>query len=175
MAKKSSVKKTVKKQAAQAATQGKKVMDTTEKLGKRAIDNVTALPFINMETFTMKPNKNFDKITQDATASAQEQFDAFSQFASSYAKGLEQWTKTYVELTQQTTGELAESAKALLACKTINEYADAQTKFAQASFEKIMGNATKLSELSIRMANDSMQPLNEQMNKAIKKASDLAA
>lgn len=175
MAKKSNVKKTAKKPAAGAAKQGKKVMDTTAKAAQRVSDNVTALPFINMETFTMKPNKNFDKLTQDATASAQEQFDAFQQFASSYAKGLEQWTKTCVEMTQETADEMAQSAKSLLSCKTMNEYAEAQTKFAQASFEKIMGNATKLSELSIRLANDSMQPLNEQVNKAIKKASDLAA
>lgn len=150
----------------------KKAGDAGAKPQKQAWENIVPLPFINMETLTMKPNKNFDKLAQDATASAQEQFDAFSQFASSYAKGLEQFTKTCMELTQETTEELAESAKALLACKTMNEYADAQAKFAQASFEKIMGNATKLSEMSIRMANDSMQPLNEQMNKAIKKASD---
>ncbi len=172
MAKKPSVKKTVKKQADTAA---KQVTDATAKAGKRVADNVTALPFINMETFTMKPNKNFDKIAQDATASAQEQFEALTQVANNCTKNLEQWTKTCMEMTQETTDELASSAKSLLACKTINEYAEAQSKFAQATFEKIMGNATKLSELSIRLANDSLQPLNEQVNKAIKKASDLAA
>lgn len=175
MAKKNSVKKTTKKAAAKATSQGKKVMDTATKAPKRMADNVTALPFINMETFTMKPNKNFDKIAQDATATAQEQFDAFSQAASLYAKGMEQWLKACMELTQETTDELAENAKALLACKTINEYADAQNKFAQSSFEKIMGNATKLSELGIRIANDTMQPLNDQAGKVIKKASDAAA
>lgn len=175
MTKKTSVKKTSKKSAAPAAAQGKKVMDTATKAQKRMADNVTALPFINMETFTMKPNKNFDKIAQDATAAAQEQFDAVTQAANLYAKGMEQWMKACMELTQETTDELAEGAKSLLACKTMNEYAEAQNKFAQSSFEKIMGNATKLSELGIRLANDSMQPLNEQMNKAIKKASDAAA
>lgn len=175
MAKKADVKKTGKKAAAKTEAQGKQVMNKTTKAQKTVTDNVTALPFINMETFTMKPNKNFDKIAQDATATAQEQFDAFSQAASLYAKGFEQWMKTCMELTQETTDELAENAKALLACKTMNEYADAQNKFAQSSFEKIMGNATKLSELSIRIANDSMQPLNEQVSKVIKKASDAAA
>lgn len=171
MARKTDVKKTVKKQAATAA----KVMDATVKAEEGVSNNVTALPFINMETFTMKPNKNFDKIAQDATASAQEQFDALTQAATIYAKNVENMMKTCMEMTQETTGELAENAKGLLACKTINEYADAQNKFAQATFEKIMGNATKLSEMTIRMANDSMQPLNEQVNKVIKKASDLAA
>lgn len=146
-----------------------------EKLNPRMADNVTALPFITMESFTMKPNKNFDKLAQDATTAAQEQFDAMSQAASIYAKSMEQWLKTCMEMTQETTDELAENAKGLLTCKTMNEYAEAQNKFAQASFEKIMGNATKLSEMTIRLANDSMQPLNEQMNKAIKKASDAAA
>lgn len=176
MAKKTtSVKKSGTKAAAKAAAQGKQVMNTATKAQKTIASNVTALPFINMETFSMKPNKNFDKIAQDATATAQEQFDAFSQAASIYAKGFEQWFKTCMELTQETTDELAENAKALLACKTMNEYAEAQNKFAQNSFEKIMGNATKLSELSIRIANDSMQPLNEQVGKVIKKASDAAA
>lgn len=175
MAKKPSVKITGKKKASSAATQGKQVMDTTAKLSQRKTDNVTALPFINMETFTMKPNKNFDKIAQEATASAQEQFDAFSQAASIYAKGVEQMMKTCMEMAQQTTDELAESAKSLMSCKTINEYAEAQNRFAQATFEKIMGNTTKLSEMTIRIANDSLQPLNEQVGKVIKKASDTMA
>ncbi len=161
-----------KKQTAKAAKNVKKVIDNTAKLQKRASDNVTALPFINLETLTMKSNKNFDKLTQDATASVQEQFDAFSQAASIYAKGMEQMMKVCMELSQEAADSLAEKAKNLMACKTINEYAEAQNKFAQASFEEIMGNATKLSELSIRIANDTFQPLNEQMNKAIKKASD---
>lgn len=174
MTKKTSV-KTSKKTAAKPAAQAQKTVNTSGKARQVNTDNVTALPFINMETFTMKPNKNFDKITQDAAAAAQEQFDAMSQAASICAKGFEQWMKACMEMTQETTDELAESAKALMACKTMNEYADAQNKFAQASFEKIMGNATKLSEMSIRLANDSLQPLNEQMNKAIKKASDTMA
>lgn len=164
-----------KKQAAQAARPAKKTTQSAPRAPKTGADNVTVLPFINMESFTMKPNKNFDKFAQDATAQAQEQFDAFSQAASIYSKGMEQMMKTCLELSQETADELAESAKSLMACKTINEYADAQNKFAQASFEKIMGNATKLSEMSIRIANDSLQPLNEQLNKAIKKASDSMA
>lgn len=123
----------------------------------------------------MKANKNFDKFTQDATATAQESFDAFSQCASLWAKGAEQYYKTCLELGQETADELSQQAKSLLASKTMNEYAEAQSKFAQASFEKIMGNMTRLSELGIRIANDSLQPLNEQVNKTIKKASDLAA
>lgn len=175
MAKKPNVQKTAKKAPSRAAKREEKTPVDITGTQKRITSNVTALPFINMETFTMKPNKNFDKIAQDATATAQEQFEAFSQAANLYAKGFEQWMKTCMELTQETTDELAENAKALLACKTINEYADAQNKFAQSSFEKIMGNATKLSELGIRIANDSLQPLNEQAGKVIKKASDAAA
>lgn len=168
-------KKPAAKQTQNTAKAVNKAAGDAVRVQKQAWENITPMPFINMETLTMKPNKNFDKMAQDATATAQEQFDAFSQAASIYTKGIEQMIKTCMELTQETTDNLAEKAKGLLACKTLNEYAEAQNKFAQASFEEIMSNATKLSELGIRLANDSMQPLNEQVSKVIKKASDSAA
>jgi phasin family protein len=76
----------------------------------------------------------------------------------------------------QEAGEKSQTmAKTIMSCKTINEFADVQTKMAQASFDEFMTNATKISEKSVKLCSDAMEPINDQMGKAMKKASDAMA
>jgi phasin family protein len=76
----------------------------------------------------------------------------------------------------QDAGEKSQAAaKSVMSCKTINEFADVQTKLAQASFDEFMTNATKISEKGVKLCTDAFEPINDQVGKAIKKASDAMA
>lgn len=174
---KKAVKTAAKKPAKTAKKAVKAAQTTVKEAAKQSTQsNVTPLPFINMETLTMKQQtQSYDKLMQEATATAQQQFDAFSQSASLFAKGFERIVKTCMDISQESTDQLAEGTKNLMACKTINEFAEAQNKLSQSYFEQWMGNATKLSEISIKVANESLAPLNDQVSKTIKKAAESAA
>jgi phasin family protein len=132
-------------------------------------------PF-TLETNMFKGNnKQIDQLTQDAAVMGQAQVDALVKSTTIFTKGMEDIMKTCMELAQE-AGEKSQSiAKTMMSCKTINEFADVQTKLAQASFDEFMTNATKISEKSVKLCTEAMEPINDQMGKAMKKATDALA
>jgi len=120
-------------------------------------------------------NKQFEKLTQDGAALGQDQMDAVMKSSTILTKGLEDIVKTCMEIAQEAGEKSATATKSVLACKTLNELTEVQTKLAQASFDEFLSNATKLSELSVKVCTDCFAPINDQVGKAMKKASDAAA
>ena len=134
-----------------------------------------AQAFPNFQTFKLetdmfKGNKQFDKMTQDAAAMGQEQMDAVSKSTAIFTKGMEDFIKTCMEIAQD-AGEKSQSAtKTIMACKTLNEFTDAQTRLAQASFDDFLSNMTKMSEKGVKLCTDVLEPINDQLGKSIKRA-----
>ncbi len=122
------------------------------------------------ENTIMNTNKQFEKFTQDAANYGQEQVEAFVKSGTILAKGMEDIMKTCMSLAQTQAEKGQEAAKTIMACKTLNEFTEAQSKLAQDSFDDFMSGATKLSELSIKVATESLEPINDQVGKAMKKA-----
>jgi phasin family protein len=157
---------------------GKKTIKVTTKATKPAktVSAKQAAPaqaltiFKKMETKTMNTNKQFEKFSQDAANIGQEQVEALVKSGTILAKGMEDIMKTVMNIAQSSTEKSQEAAKAMMSCKTLNEFTEAQTKLAQSSFDDFMATATKLSELSIKVATDSLEPINDQVGKAMKKA-----
>lgn len=127
------------------------------------------------EDTEMTTKANFEKLTSDAAASSKEHMDAFVKCGTLLSKGSEELVKTYIGLVQNSAEKSAEGVKALMACKTLNELTETQNKLAQDGFETYMSGFTKLSEMTVKLANSSFEPLNAQMTKAMKKASDANA
>ena len=122
---------------------------------------------------TSKPN--FEKLTSDAAASSKEHLDALAKSGALLSKGSEELIKTYIGLVQNSAEKSSEAVKSLMACKTLNELTETQNKLAQDSFETFMSGFTKLSELTVKLANTSLEPINTQFTKSMKKASEAAA
>lgn len=131
-------------------------------------------PF-KMETTMFTGNKQIEKITQDATTAAQSQVDALVKSSTIFAKGMEDIIKTCMEIAQAAGEKNQNLAKTMMSCKTLNEFTDVQTKVAQASFDEFMTNATKISEKGVKLCSDCMEPINDQMGKAMKRAKDSIA
>lgn len=134
----------------------------------------TFQPF-KLETDMFKGNKQFEKIAQDAAAAGQDQVDALVKSSTILAKGVEDILKTCMEIAQETTEKNQSVAKTVMACKTLNEFTDLQTRLAQASFDEFMTNATRISEKTVKLYTEAFEPINDQMGKAMKKASDAVA
>lgn len=131
-------------------------------------------PF-KMENPMFKGTKQVEQFAQDAAASAQDQVDALMKSSAIFAKGMEDIMKTCMEIAAE-AGEKGQTvAKSVLSCKTLNEFTEVQTKLAQASFDDFMTNATRISEKGVKLCTEAFEPINDQVGKAMKKASDLAA
>lgn len=125
---------------------------------------------------TMTQGKyQYDRLTQDAVNGNKEQMDAALRAGTVFFKGFEDMTKACMSLAQSSAEKNSQAVKALMSCKTINEFAETQNKWAQQNFDDFMAGATKLSELGVRVATEALEPINDQFSKGLKKAADKMA
>lgn len=164
-------KKTVAKKTTDAAI---KAAAPAEKATKSVFSALPTNDFFK-EIPMIKGNKQFDKLTQGAAVMGQDQMDAMMKSSAILQKGIEEIIKTASQIAQEAGEKNAAATKALFSCKTLNEFADTQSKLAQTSYDTFLTNATKLSELSVKICTDTFAPINDQVGKTIKKASDIAA
>lgn len=122
-----------------------------------------------------KAGNQFETFANEAANAQQQSVQAFQQFQASFMRGCEDIMKTYTSILQDTGERNAEAVKTLLSCKTLDEYSQAQNKLWQENFDKLMSNATKLSEASIRVASQCMEPINEQFTTAVQRAGESLA
>lgn len=124
----------------------------------------------------MNTSKNqYEKIAQDAQNAGRHSMEAMVKCGTVLSKGAEQWMKIATQMSQESWEKSSENLKSLMACKTITELTEAQNKLAQQSFEDMMQAATRLSELSIKICTEAFEPINDQLAKSIKKASESMA
>lgn len=131
-------------------------------------------PF-KLEANMFKGNKQFEQMTQSATVMGQDQVDALVKSSTIFAKGMEDIIKTCMEIAQEAGEKSQTVAKTVMSCKTLNEFTDVQTRLAQSSFDEFMTNATRISEKAVKLCTEAMEPINDQMGKSIKRASDSMA
>lgn len=132
-------------------------------------------PFESMETFMNNYKEQYEKFSGDAAGSMRQGIESCVKCSTSLAKGAEQMFKTMSEIAQESSQRNSEAYKALLACRTLNELAEAQNKLMQQNFDEAMSTATKLSEMAIKICNEACEPLNGQMTKTMKKMSESMA
>ena len=117
-----------------------------------------------------KSPMNFEQFAQQAAEQSKQTVEAAVKSANIWANGCEEMMKTCMKFMQDNSSRQTEAFKTLMSCKTVNELTEAQNQLAQRAFDDLVSSATKLSEISAKVATDSLQPLNEQMTKAMKKA-----
>ncbi|MDH5722707.1 MAG: phasin family protein [Alphaproteobacteria bacterium] len=118
---------------------------------------------------------DLDEITKQTTEFSQQCSDACTKSSEIYAKGFETIFGEIMNIAQNSAKKQAKFVKEALASKTINEFAEIQNKILQDSFDEFMTNTTKLSEISIKVAMETSEPMNEQINKIIQKSSQAMA
>ena len=129
----------------------------------------------SMEKIMTSSKDQFEKFKTDATTSGRQGLEALNKSGALLAKGMEEYFKTITGIAQASAERQGEAFKQLLACKTLNEVTEAQNKLAQDNFEELMQTATKLSEITIKIANEVLEPINEEVSKNVKKASEAVA
>lgn len=117
----------------------------------------------------------YDKFANDAVFAGKENVEALLKSTNIWVKGTEDLMKTYMSLAQENAAKNSEAFKSLLGCKTLNELTEVQNKLAQESFDGFMASATKLSELTVKLTTEALEPINDQVSKSIKKATESVA
>jgi phasin family protein len=122
-----------------------------------------------METFMNPKKQNFDRMTQDASAQHKEGVEAMMRSGNIAMKGMEDIFKTCMQVAQNSAEKNAQAVKTLLGCRTLNEFTETQNRVAQSNFDDFMATATRLSELTVKLASEAFEPLNDQFSRSMMK------
>ncbi len=120
-------------------------------------------------------NVPFDNFAKEAAEMSREYSEAYVKSGTILMKGMEDFVGVVMSIAQSSAEKQAQFIKEAMSSKTINEFAEVQNKIAQANFDDFMAGATKLTEIGTKLLTDSAEPVNAQIGKAIKKASESVA
>lgn len=112
----------------------------------------------------------YAKAYEDFTAYGQEAMQVMVKAGGIFAKGAEDIGKAYFDLAKVTAESGVEATKAVLAAKTINDVVDVQSDYAKESFDTFVAEGTKISELSLKVANETFEPIKAQVQATVEKA-----
>jgi len=95
--------------------------------------------------------------------------EAVVQAGSIYARGLEDLGKILMAISQSHLEASVAAAKAVLGCTSLRQMVDLQTGLARSNFDKLVADGNKLSEVSLKVANEALEPLQARVNAAVGK------
>ncbi len=133
--------------------------------GKQTVEQAVAATKEQVEkasTAAMKSYDEFAALNKDAV-------DAYVKAGNVFAKGFEDLGKTVFAFAQSQAETNVNAAKALMSAKTINDVVEIQSDLARAQFDAFVAEGTKVSEMSLKVANETVEPIQAQFNVVVEK------
>jgi phasin family protein len=110
----------------------------------------------------MTSTQNFDKIV----AFGKDNVEAFVKSSTVAVKGLEELTKVYTALANQSIEQTTSALKALSAAKSPVEFQTIYSTLAKSSFETFVAESKKIQDLTGTIVTNSFAPLNARIQAA---------
>jgi phasin family protein len=101
--------------------------------------------------------------------------DALIQANKVFAKGLEEISKEVLHLTQSSIESATAATKAMFAAKSLKDVVELNANFTKSHFDKLVTNSTKLGEMGVKLATDTIAPITARVNTAVEKSVKPAA
>lgn len=94
-------------------------------------------------------------------------FDAFVAAGAAAAKGFETLSQQVIACNQKAVETSVATAKALLGCRTLQDVVEVQTDLTRKGIDEWLAEGTKLSELTVKVANQTAEPINSRLSEAV--------
>ena len=117
-----------------------------------------------------KASEAFFKGYDEMSSMNKEGVDAFVKAGEVLTKGAESLGKAYFDFAQASAEAGVEATKAMMSAKTVKDFVEIQSDFARTSFDNFLSESTRLSEMSVKVANEAFDPLKSQFNTGFEKA-----
>ncbi|RDD62831.1 phasin family protein [Ferruginivarius sediminum] len=129
-------------------------------LAKEQIEKGSSAMFKGYGEATMLNKANIDAVVKASTIAT---------------KGFESLSRELVDFTQKQIETNVETTKKLFGAKTLQEFFDLQADFARQNFDRLLAESAKVTEMSVKVTNDALQPIQAQTNAAAEKVMKPAA
>ncbi|MDX1710914.1 MAG: phasin family protein [Rhodovibrionaceae bacterium] len=153
----------------EAVTKSKEQYEAVVKAGTDAATK-------NYETAVQQAQEQMEKASKalfggyDELASLnKDNMDAFVKSSNIYAKGFESLSKEMMSFAQSAMETNLATVKAFAGAKTVREVIDLQADYARSNFDKTLAESAKLTEMSVKVTNDAMEPIQGRVNVTVQK------
>ncbi|MEQ8831723.1 MAG: phasin family protein [Alphaproteobacteria bacterium] len=133
--------------------------------GKQTVEQAVAATKEQVEKASTAALKSYDEF---ATLN-KDTVDAYVKAGNVFAKGFEDLGKTVFAFAQSQAETNVNAAKALMSAKTINDVVEIQSDLARTQFDAFVAEGTKVSEMSLKVANETVEPIQAQFNVVVEK------
>ena len=116
-----------------------------------------------------KASSNLFSSYDEVASLGKENVDAYVESTTLFTKGLEAMSKELMGFTQSAVEANVANAKALFGAKSLRELIDLQADFSRSHFDSMVAESAKLTELSMTLANDAMEPIQLRLNVTVEK------
>ena len=158
-----------KKSAEDAAAEGRRSVEDQVRNGNgaanRGFEQAAALTREQFDRASKTLFRNYEEFSE----LSKENIDAFVKSGTIVAKGFEEASKAWMEFTRRSFETSVETAKAVMGAKDLREVVDAQSDYARTSFDSLVNEGSKLSELGVKVANEALEPIQSRINVAVEK------
>jgi hypothetical protein len=128
-----------------------------------------------MENFMNKGKNQFEKLSENLSSGSREMMEAVNKTIAIASKGSEDMFREAMAIAQEAAEKNANLTKQAMSSKTLNEWMETVNKIKQTNFDDCMVAVTKLSEKAAKVYTECSEPLNGQMTKTMKKATEAMA
>ncbi len=111
----------------------------------------------------------------DFASVGRENLEAFVKASTIFAKGTEEIGKSVAALTQSQVEASLATTKALMGVTNFKQAIELQNEAAKTSFDKLVFEGNKITELSMKVANEAIEPIQARVTVAVEKIMKPAA
>jgi phasin family protein len=160
---------TVKTPVEVAAEAGKETVEAVVKASTEAAAEVAAGAVAATKEHVEKTSKAVSKGYGDFAALGKENVEAVIRSGSIMVKGFEILGREVAAYTRQALEGNVATTQAVLGAKSLNEAVELQNDYARKSFDQFMAESAKLTELSVKVANEAAAPIQARVNVTVEK------
>lgn len=141
---------------------------------QKVFEDVVSQAKKNLEGYAKTQQEQIEKASAQLLKSYEElnaltkgNVEAVVQSGTIVAKGAEIAGKQVAAFTQTSLEQSLAIGKSALAVKSIRELVDLQNSYLKSSLDALVAESTKLQQLSIKVTNEALAPLNARVNLAV--------
>lgn len=138
--------------ASEAKSEAKAQVDRALTVAKKTVEQTSAAAVNGYDDLAVLGKSNFD---------------AFVQSNSVVARGFEAIGMEVLACAQRSVEENMAQARALIGARDLREFVELQNDFAKRRVERVLAETAKFTELSTKVANEAMEPLQKRVDATV--------
>lgn len=152
-----------------AVAAGKETLEAVVKAGTQAATKGYEQAVAMTQEQVEKASSNVFKGYDEVASLGRDNMDAYVESTEAVARGFETLGKEFISFTQVSMEAGMAAARSLATAKSLGEVIELQRDYSRNSFDTLLTESAKLTDLSIALANEAMEPLQSRVTVTVEK------